>query len=764
MVIDLQYRIELAQVFRYLGYKADNYPPELVAAVEEAIEEFKPAIIPQAQIEEFNLIADKDQMRLRLPGGQFLSDRRLFEMLQKSKAVVMAVLTLGKGFAAKTLAGGEKSGLAEIIKDAIGTAVLNDASMQLRKILDDKYNKEGFTLTKRLSPGENGISLDVQGQIFALLNPRELGVTLNRHMMMEPLKTYSMLFGIVRSKEATDDIFCTQEAGCAECGLESCAFREAGPLLKVTVMDKDKEKIVFARPGENLFELLIKNGFKVVNSCGGKHTCGKCLVRVEADSPIAIKESEKKLLRQQADSAGRLACFVEVEQDLRIYIPQEAPAQICVQSLGKPHRLDPRLNRVALAKSYGIAVDIGTTTVAVYLVNLRQGEILDNVSFLNPQRTYGADVITRIEYSLKVENGLEQLNREIIGALNSAVAELCKRNSIKPDEIYEMVVAGNTTMLYLVLGLNCTNLGQAPYSPVYTAATKIASADLGLELNTDANTVILPGIAAFVGADTLAGLGACGMHEDETINLLIDLGTNGEVVLGNKDRMLSCSTAAGPAFEGGRITFGVGGVNGAIDHVDFGWDKLYTTINNQDPVGICGSGVLDIAAELLRSGIIDKSGRMRKRPELDGLLAKDLTERVIDQEGQTAFLLDKARRIVFTQKDIRELQLAKGAISAGIMLLLKELNIQTGDIGKVYVAGGFGNYMNIASAVALKLIPADLQHKTVSIGNGAGNGAVMALKSDAFYQSLKQAQSKVEYVELSLLPQFQTEYLKALDF
>lgn len=765
MIIDLQFRIELAQVFRYLGYKEkNNYPSELLYQVQEAIEEIKPVIFPQALVEEFNLSADKEQMRLCLPGGRFLSDERLVEILQSSKAVVMAVLTLGKGFASKTISCGEKGRLAELIKDAIGTAALNDASIQLRKILADKYKKEGFVLTKRLSPGENGISLNVQAQIFELLNPQKLGVALNRHMMMEPIKTYSMFFGILRAEEAAEDILCQNEADCAECSLNSCAFRDSDAAFKVTVLEGDKEKIFFARYGENLYELLIKNGIKIVNSCGGKHTCGKCLVRVEAESPVAIKESEEKLLRQQAAKSGRLACFVEVEQDLKIFIPQEAPAQIYVQGLGKPHRLDPRLNLFASAKPCGIAVDIGTTTVAVYLVDLKQGGVLDTVSFLNPQRSYGADVITRIEYSLKVKDGLKQLNQEIIAALNSAVFELCKRNSVKPDDIYEMVTAGNTTMLYLLLGLECTNLAQAPYSPVYTAATKISSADLGLRLNIDANTVILPGIAAFAGADTLAAVGASGMHEDETINLLIDLGTNGEIVLGNKDRMLSCSAAAGPAFEGGRITFGVGGVDGAIDHVNFSWDKLYTTINNQDPVGICGSGVLDIAAELLRSGIMDKSGRMKKRPELDGQLNKNLAERVIEQEGQTAFLLDNDRGIVFTQKDVRELQLAKGAISAGITLLLKELNIQTGDIGKVYLAGGFGNYINIASAAALKLIPADLRHKTVSIGNGAGEGAVMALESDAFYQSLKKAQSKVEYLELSLLPHFQTEYVKALDF
>jgi uncharacterized 2Fe-2S/4Fe-4S cluster protein (DUF4445 family) len=307
-------------------------------------------------------------------------------------------------------------------------------------------------------------------------------------------------------------------------------------------------------------------------------------------------------------------------------------------------------------------------------------------------------------------------------------------------------------------------LARAPYSPVYTAGTKIAPDDLGVMIKQTGRVIVLPGISAFVGADTLAAVGVCGMHEDKQINLLIDIGTNGEIVLGNKDRMISCSTAAGPAFEGGRLTYGIGGVCGAIDHVNFSWDKLYTTINRQDPVGICGSGILDIIAELLRYNILDKSGRMRKNNEMIGKLSPQLYDRLIDCDGQSAFLVDKTAGIVVTQKDVREFQLAKGAIFAGISILLHELNIGPDNLGKVYLSGGFGNYLDLKNAFAVKLMQRELQDKVVLIGNGAGSGARLANTSEKFYQSLKKAKEQIEYLELSLVPEFQAAYIKALDF
>lgn len=755
MIINFRYKIDIDQVFRYLGYKGrNNYPPELLTQVKEAIQEMEQFIFPKALVEEFNLTIDKD-----------LFDKQLFETLEKSRFIIIAVITLGHAFSDKAFAGDPKSGIKELIIDAIGTVVLNDVSSQLRKSLVEKYEKKGLVLTKRLSPGENDIPLEVQSQIFQMLDSKKIGVVLTKQMVMEPLKSYSMIYGVIRREDVREDILCTKESGCNGCNFEKCFFREEEKHHKVLVIQGDKEITISSSHRENLFELLIRNGIRVANSCGGNHTCGKCIVYIDSALPIPIKEREKELLlHKHSAHNGRLACFIEVEQDLRISIPVESPAQICVDSPQTLQNLNPRINTPKTLRSYGLAVDIGTTTAALYLMDLKNGETIDIFAFLNPQRKFGADVIARIDYTLRVKKGLEQLNKEIIDALNAAIAELCKRNALQPDEIYEMTVVGNTTMLYLFIGLPCTNLARAPYKPVYTAASKIEATELGVNINQRGNIVILPGIAAFAGADTLAALGACGMNEDNRVNLLIDLGTNGEIVLGNKDRMVCCSTAAGPAFEGGRITLGVGGVSGAIDHVNFSWDKLFTTINSQDPVGICGSGVLDVAAELLRYDIIDKSGRMRKKSEISEKLSKELIDRLIEREGQTAFLLDKASGIVFTQNDVRELQLAKGAIFAGINVLLKEMEIQTSDIGKVYLAGGFGNYMDIASAAALKLIPQGLQEKVVSIGNGAGNGAVMALKSDAFYRNLKKAKKRIEYLELSSIPDFQTEYIKALDF
>jgi uncharacterized 2Fe-2S/4Fe-4S cluster protein (DUF4445 family) len=766
VIITFEYSINSEQVFRFMGYKKKtDYPPELLREVELAILESSEYIQAKAIIEEVYFTFDEPKRAIILPKGQNIYNECLIEKVKNSSFLLMGITTLGPGFAEKESSNDGMWGIKNLILDAIGCAVLNNINQQLRNIIKVEYYKRGLELTHRLTPGENDIPLELQKVIFELLDTEILGVYLTKALMMEPLKSCSVIYGVVRQENLTKESTAIQEDGCSECNLEECIFREEQLSHQVVVIKGAETKTLISQHGENLYQLLIRNGVKVTNSCGGNHSCGKCVVQLEAQLPIPMSSREKNLLlSKKTESGARLSCFINVEQDLEVALPVESKAQIYVQGHKRFGKRKSRDREPDGDSPYGIAVDLGTTTVAVYLLDLETGEDIDIISFLNPQQVYGADVLTRINYTLQQKKGLMQLNCKIIESINTAIKELCKRNSLHSDNIYEMTVVGNTTMLYLFLGLPCNKLAQAPYSPVYTCGTKIAPNDLDIKINRIGRLIVLPGISAFAGADTLAAVGACGMHEDSDINLLIDIGTNGEIVLGNKDRMISCSTAAGPAFEGGRITCGIGGVSGAIDHVNFRWDKLYTTINNQDPVGICGSGVLDVIAELLRYGIIDKSGRMKKKNEMRSLLSSQLLDRLIENEGQPAFLLDKDTRIIVTQKDVREFQLAKGAIYAGISILLKQLKIGPSDIGKVYLAGGFGNYLDLTNAFAVKLIQAEFHDLIVPIGNAAGSGARIAIASKGFYQSLKKAKEQIEYLELSLVPEFQADYIKALDF
>lgn len=415
-------------------------------------------------------------------------------------------------------------------------------------------------------------------------------------------------------------------------------------------------------------------------------------------------------------------------------------------------------------KLYGIAVDIGTTTVVGYLLDIETGDQLDIFSNLNPQRPYGADVISRIGYTKEHEKGLEELHNLIKEEVNNIIQAFCERNNINQHDIYELTVVGNTTMLHLLLNVPCYNIANAPYIPTFTSEVKIKAKQLGINTHPEGYLIILPAVSGYIGSDTVAAVLASGMDKDERINLLLDIGTNGEIVVGSKDKMYCCSAAAGPAFEGANITFGIGGIEGAIEHVDFKNTPIYTTIGQKVPVGICGSGIVDITAELLRYKIVDKSGRMLKREELQGKVAPGLLERIIEYNGKAAFLIDKNTGILITQKDIRELQLAKGAVFAGVSILMKTLGVSYDKIANVYLAGGFGNYLDVENAVTLKLIPPELKDRVVPIGNGAGIGAKLTLLSDNMLKTASNVNENMKYLELSVSADFQMEFVRGMNF
>lgn len=419
---------------------------------------------------------------------------------------------------------------------------------------------------------------------------------------------------------------------------------------------------------------------------------------------------------------------------------------------------------------YGMAVDIGTTTIAAYLLNLNTGREEGVYSCMNPQRKYGADVISRINHMMERPEGLQEMNETIVSCMNEITEKLSQKAGINTKEIYAVVFVGNTTMMHLLMGLPPRHIASAPFIPVVTGAQRLVPEDIGIKINSQGIVVILPSVSAYIGADTVAAVLSSGMFEDERISLLVDIGTNGEVVLGNKSWMYSCSVAAGPAFEGAQIRNGIGGIYGAIDTMNFTEGLKYTTIGSGKAVGICGSGIVDAVAGMLARGIIDEMGRIVDADELPEAAAEVYGFRLVELQEGRAFLIVEAEAcdantdITITQKDIRELQNAKAAVAAGIITLVKEAGIRMDDIENVYLAGGFGSYLNIDSSLAIGLLPRELKGKIKAIGNAAGTGAVEALLSCKAIKTACRVGENMKYVELSSNKDFVEEYVNSMGF
>jgi uncharacterized 2Fe-2S/4Fe-4S cluster protein (DUF4445 family) len=408
-----------------------------------------------------------------------------------------------------------------------------------------------------------------------------------------------------------------------------------------------------------------------------------------------------------------------------------------------------------------MAVDIGTTTLVGYVINLCTGELIATESMLNPQVDYGADVMSRIVYSTKDEGSRRRIRETIVSGLNSIVAKACAKAGIAPLRVAEMTIVGNTAMHHLFLGLNTEFLAKVPFVPALQNPCDFKARDLMLEINPCANVHLLPIEAGFVGADNVGVLIATQPQQYPGLTLVIDIGTNGEIVLANRDMgLMSCSTAAGPAFEGAHIKCGVVAAAGAIDRVriDAGTHEIsYRTIGETRPQGICGSGIIDAVAQMVRCGVLSAEGRINGdaacvRSGENGL------ELLLERADKTA----TGRDIVITQKDIREVQLAKAAINTGARILMKHLGAEKVD--RVILAGAFGSYVDPESAIAIGLFPQCSLENVKAVGNAAGYGARMALLSKAMRAEAARIARVVKYVELTTDPDFETIFIASTRF
>jgi len=407
----------------------------------------------------------------------------------------------------------------------------------------------------------------------------------------------------------------------------------------------------------------------------------------------------------------------------------------------------------------GVAVDLGTTKLAGYLLNLETGETLASVGAMNPQLAYGEDVMARITYALQEPEGAERLRQAAVEGLSQLVRDLCAQAGVPPEHVVEAVVVGNTAMHHLFLGLPTRPLGLAPYVPVESGPLDVRARDVGLPLAPGAMVHLLPNVAGFVGADHVAALLATRMEEADRPTLLLDIGTNTEIGLSVGGNLFSCSAASGPAFEGAHIRFGMRAAPGALERVRMIEGRVYwETVEGAPPVGICGSGILDAVAELRGAGFLNGRGGWANSDRPPFLSGDNGPEFVLVPAEASGL----GRAITVSRKDVGEIQLAKAAIAAGWQILLEEAGIRESDLARVLVAGAFGTYIDIGHAVAIGLLPRLPLDRFEQVGNVAGTGARMALLSRAERERAARLARRVRYVELTVHPSFRERFAQAL--
>lgn len=423
--------------------------------------------------------------------------------------------------------------------------------------------------------------------------------------------------------------------------------------------------------------------------------------------------------------------------------------------------------------AYGVAVDVGTTTLVAMLLELRTAREVAVVARLNPQTGYGDDVLARILHTQQHSEGLSNLQSCIAKAIDEMVGQLAEQAGIDRRQIYEVAFSGNTTMQQLLLGLDPRHLGEVPFVPVTSDAVLAPAVSLNVHLHPRARAYVLPVIGGFVGGDTVAGVLATQLADSSGPTLLVDIGTNGEIVLAAEGKLLAASTAAGPAFEGARITHGMRAGAGAIEKVAIDGRLRINVIGGAAPVGLCGSALIDAAAELLDHGMLTPEGRLLPPGQLPENLLPDLRERVVldGSAAKTAFVLAAAgesgtgKPVLLTQRDLRELQLASGAIRAGILVLLKRMGLAPGDLEAVYIAGGFGNYIRRENAQRIGLLPQEVDcHKIHYHGNTSLAGARLTLVSQQARRLAEELARRTEHVDLSLDPAFHEAFAESMLF
>ena len=591
-------------------------------------------------------------------------------------------------------------------------------------------------------------------------------------------------------------------------------------MKEFTINFTAQKKKIRVSQGTDLLTAAIKSGIMMHAACGGEGLCGKCKVVidkkevlacqtiVESDLNVNIPKESLEIHTKLAHESEEFTKGVVLKREdafkfsplvRKIYLELSGPAQDDnLSDLDRIYReISHKFDNLRISTSlsnlkhlseilrdsdfkvtvtiackddaldiitvepgdttktnYGFAFDIGTTTIAGQLIDLNNKNILGTRIAFNKQALYGSDVITRIIYASN-PGGLAGLSEAVLDNINEIILDLSGAQNIALSDVYSVVLAGNMTMMHLLLKIDPANIRKAPYIPTTTVFETIHAPEAGVEINPKGIAAFLPGVTTYIGGDTVSGVIACGLAESDELSLLIDIGTNGEIVLGNREWMIGAAASAGPAFEGSGLECGMKAVKGAIQGAEIDGDinVKAVTVDGGKPKGICGSGYIDLLCQMLKRGVIGKNGK------IDGTLKS----KNIRKTG-SGYEFTVAEDIVITEDDIENLKRSKGAIYSAIISLLNKVEKSIADIKKIYIAGGFGNYLNIDNAIFIGLLPDTDRSIYEFIGNSSLAGARMSLLSRDAFMKANEIYKNITYVDLSSEPKYMDEYVASLFF
>ena len=735
---DLKVKIKMDHVLHQIDCYKDSDIYEEVIEEYRAMEEEIYELCEPVFLMEYNTIGP-DLAREGIPEGT---------------PVLMVLYSIGRGisdYSTKAFAEGDY--LKGMLADAMADSALFSLDGEVVPYLKEACATYQMGISRRLEAPQD-ISMLAQKVIFETTKAAEhCGMGISSGYMLDPVKSNAVLYVLTQDK----NVFLHQH-NCRNCDRYDCKMRNI-PDIPVKVCAGEKIYSLLVKEKESILDALMVMDASFSAVCGGTGRCGKCKIRVTEGYLPATSWDVAYFSKEELESGMRLSCKacptepVQVELNFR----SEAEFQAVVAyharadlktGINQGNLQTARQEASAAQDNYGIAVDIGTTTIAMQLLSFETGECIGVHAAVNHQRNYGADVISRIKAA--TEGKKEALQAIIQRDLQDGIRAVVQKSGVEPEKVNEIAIAGNTTMIHLLMGYDCKGLGEYPFTPVNMQMIEETYEIIIGDSYLSARVRILPGISTYVGGDIVAGLYSCDVDQSEEYSLLIDLGTNGEIALGNRDKIMVTSTAAGPAFEGGNITWGVGSIEGAISGISIVDGKpRIRTIGDKAPTGICGTGVIETVAELVKEGLVDETGYLDEDYFDDGYpLARNVNE----------------EEIVFTQKDVREIQLAKAAVRAGIETLFLRYGIGKEQVSHVYLAGGFGFKLDCGKAIDIGMIPEEFSDKVEAIGNSSLGGAVKCLMSKDGWQRTSDLGSRSEEIPLSADKDFNNFYMEYMYF
>lgn len=719
---NLKFKIEKEAVLKAIDCYEDSPVYEEVADVYEEIYKDMVSLVEPVGILGFGTLPESVET----------------EKYKAGTPVVYMVMSIGNGIKEEsTKAFREGDYVKGMLTDAMADDALFSMEEQILARLKEVCREHNAGVIARLEAPYD-ISMESQKAAWEHLElKRRFGIDISSGFMFDPVKTSCQVFVLTDNTESFN-----AQHDCRKCPNIHCRIRNI-PDTEVVVRRGQDTKVILVKEGESLLDAFIRQRIYLSAPCGGKGRCGKCGVQVLKGNTWISDEDKKTYSQKELDAGWRLSCCLYPVEELEVSILQSDESLF--EAVGETGTKGESCTEEAF---YNVSADIGTTTIAMSLVGGESGQVLSTVTSVNSQRVYGADVISRIQAS--VEGKKEELQRTIQKDLQECLEKILREKGLSGEQIKTIVISGNTTMEHLLMGYDCDTLGVYPFTPVNIDFIKGTEEILGTDKFGKKEIILLPGISAYVGGDIVSGMYAHDFTEKEKVCMFIDLGTNGEMGIGNKEKILVTSTAAGPAFEGGNIIWGMGSVPGAICSVKLnGTEAEVKTIRDEAPQGLCGTGVVETAAELVREEIADETGALDEDYFDDGFPLAETPD---------------GKEIVFTQKDMREIQLAKAAVRAGVETLLLRYGVKKEDVSKVYLAGGFGYKLNTDMAIEIGMIPKEWADRITAVGNSSLSGASKYLKDKNGDKKMENLVSISEEINLSADKVFNEFYMSAMFF